>query len=68
MREPGQTYHGAPCVRLNGKTDENGGTPKFTLAYKFDEERMIYATYSEGFRPGGVNRAHRVSRRTRPTT
>jgi outer membrane receptor protein involved in Fe transport len=26
------------------------------LAYKFDEDRMIYATYSEGFRPGGVNR------------
>ena len=53
---PDKPYHGAPCVRLNGKTDENGGTPKFTLAYKFDEERMIYATYSEGFRPGGVNR------------
>ena len=53
---PDKPYRGAPCVRLNGKTDENGGTPKFTLAYTFDEGRMIYATYSEGFRPGGVNR------------
>jgi iron complex outermembrane receptor protein len=53
---PDKPYRGAPCVRLNGKTDENGGTPKFNLAYTFDEGRMIYATYSEGFRPGGVNR------------
>ena len=29
---------------------------KFNLAYKFDEDRMVYVTYSEGFRPGGVNR------------
>ena len=49
-------YNGAPCVNLNKKTDESGNTPKFNLAYKFDEERMVYVTYSEGFRPGGVNR------------
>ena len=49
-------YNGAPCVNLNKKTDESGNTPKFNLAYKFDEDRMVYATYSEGFRPGGVNR------------
>jgi outer membrane receptor protein involved in Fe transport len=49
-------YHGAPCVNLNKDTDESGSTPKFNLAYKFDEERMVYVTYSEGFRPGGVNR------------
>jgi iron complex outermembrane recepter protein len=55
-QEPWSPYHGAPCVNLNGKTDENGGTPKANLAYKFDDDRMIYATYSKGFRPGGVNR------------
>jgi iron complex outermembrane recepter protein len=49
-------YHGAPCINLNKSTDENGNTPKFNLAYKFDEDRMVYITYSEGFRPGGVNR------------
>ena len=26
------------------------------LTYKFTEEAMVYATYSEGFRPGGINR------------
>ncbi len=49
-------YRGAPCINLNKSTDENGITPKFNLAYKFDEDRMVYLTYSEGFRPGGVNR------------
>jgi outer membrane receptor protein involved in Fe transport len=49
-------YHGAPCVNLNKNTDESGGTPKVNLAYQFDDDRMVYATYSKGFRPGGVNR------------
>ena len=49
-------YRGAPCINLNKNTDESGSTPKFNLAYKFDEDRMVYVTYSEGFRPGGVNR------------
>ena len=51
-----KNYNGAPCVNLNKDTDESGNTPKVNLAYKFDEDRMVYATYSEGFRPGGVNR------------
>ena len=50
------SYRGAPCVNLNKDTDENGGTPKVNLAYNFDDDRMVYVTYSEGFRPGGVNR------------
>jgi len=49
-------YRGAPCVNLNKSTDESGNTPKFNLAYKFDQDRLVYLTYSEGFRPGGVNR------------
>jgi len=49
-------YNGAPCKNLNKNTNESGGTPKVNLAYRFDDDRMIYATYSKGFRPGGVNR------------
>jgi outer membrane receptor protein involved in Fe transport len=30
---------------------------KGNLEYRFDSEKMIYLTYSEGFRAGGVNRA-----------
>ena len=35
---------------------KDGSTPKFNLTYKFDRDAMIYATYSKGYRPGGVNR------------
>ena len=30
------------------------------MAYKFDDDRMIYATWSEGYRPGGINRVGSV--------
>jgi outer membrane receptor protein involved in Fe transport len=49
-------FHGAPCEDLNKRSDGRGWTPKYNLAYKFDDARMVYATYSKGFRPGGVNR------------
>ncbi|HEY0686036.1 MAG TPA: TonB-dependent receptor [Steroidobacter sp.] len=46
----------APCKNLDRTVDEDGVTPKINVTYKFDDDRMVYATYSEGFRPGGVNR------------
>jgi iron complex outermembrane receptor protein len=49
-------FHGAPCEDLDKRSDGSGWTPKFNLAYKIDADRMIYVTYSKGFRPGGVNR------------
>jgi iron complex outermembrane recepter protein len=36
--------------------DEKGATLKFNLSYKFTDTVLVYATYSRGFRPGGVNR------------
>jgi iron complex outermembrane receptor protein len=47
---------GAPCVDLAREVKKNGSTPKFNLTYKFNADAMIYASYSKGFRPGGVNR------------
>jgi len=49
-------FHGAPCEDLSKRADGSGWTPKVNLAYKFTPELMLYATYSKGFRPGGVNR------------
>ena len=49
-------FHGAPCSDLDRGTSGSGNSPKLNLTYKFDPDRMIYATYSKGFRPGGVNR------------
>jgi len=36
---------------------ESDFVPKFNVAYNFDDDKMIYFTYSEGFRRGGVNSA-----------
>jgi iron complex outermembrane receptor protein len=47
---------GAPCTNLDKEVKESGNTPKINFTYRFDPDRMVYATYSEGFRPGGVNR------------
>jgi iron complex outermembrane receptor protein len=49
-------FHGAPCSDLAGRTTGSGNTPKVNLTYKFDAEKLVYATWSKGYRPGGVNR------------
>ncbi len=36
-------------------TTEDGTVGKFNLTYRFNEDRMVYATWSEGFRNGGIN-------------
>ncbi|HEU4430380.1 MAG TPA: TonB-dependent receptor [Myxococcota bacterium] len=46
----------APCTNLDTVVKQDDYTPKVNLTYRFDDERMIYATWSKGFRPGGVNR------------
>jgi outer membrane receptor protein involved in Fe transport len=46
----------APCTNLDTVVKQDDYTPKVNLTYRFDDERMIYLTWSKGFRPGGVNR------------
>ena len=45
-----------PCTNLNQSVKETGETHKVNLTYQIDPNHMVYATYSTGFRPGGVNR------------
>lgn len=42
-------------VGLGKPYDESGETHKVTLTYQAASNKMIYATYSTGFRPGGNN-------------
>jgi len=49
-------YKGAPCTNLDKGIKEDGFTPRFNVTYNFNEALMVYATYSKGFRPGGINR------------
>jgi outer membrane receptor protein involved in Fe transport len=53
----GLSFRNAPCVNLSKPAVGSGETHKVNLTYKFDDQRLIYATYSTGYRPGGVNRS-----------
>jgi iron complex outermembrane recepter protein len=45
-----------PCDNVDKKYKETGETHKVNLSWQVTPEKMIYATYSTGFRPGGNNR------------
>lgn len=47
---------GSPCTNLDKTSKNTGETHKLGFTYDLDDSKMIYATYSTGFRPGGVNR------------
>ncbi|MBT0667469.1 TonB-dependent receptor [Novosphingobium profundi] len=49
------------CINANGSYSEAGETHKIALDWQFEPDKMVYATYSTGFRPGGYNRALRVN-------
>ena len=46
----------SPCTDLDARTSDTGNVPRINATYKFTPNIMVYATYSKGFRPGGVNR------------
>ena len=45
-----------PCNNIDADTDGSDFTGRANVTYRIDGERMLYGTYSTGFRPGGVNR------------
>ncbi|HTU11855.1 MAG TPA: TonB-dependent receptor [Allosphingosinicella sp.] len=56
---------GSPCQNLgtvgpNGigpkRSEDTGFIHRLNLTYRITEDHLIYATWSRGFRPGGVNR------------
>jgi outer membrane receptor protein involved in Fe transport len=52
----GPIVPGSPCTDLNKTVNESGFTHKINLTYHIDDDKLVYATWSSGFRPGGVNR------------
>ncbi|WP_321391815.1 TonB-dependent receptor [Emcibacter sp.] len=49
-----------PCFDtriLDDEKENTGQSFKVNLSYTIDDDKMVYATFSQGFRPGGVNRA-----------
>jgi outer membrane receptor protein involved in Fe transport len=51
-----EPFRDAPCVNLDKKTKEDGNTKRFNVTWHATDDVMLYATWSEGFRPGGINR------------
>ena len=54
-QEQPEGFSGDTRLDGNQKNSETGSVAKLNFTYTFDEDRMIYATYSEGFRVGGSN-------------
>ncbi len=50
------TVDAGPCTDVDKTVYESGFTHKLNLSYKIDPDHLVYATWSTGFRPGGVNR------------
>jgi iron complex outermembrane recepter protein len=57
-----------PCEDLDGHTSSSGETHRVNLTWQIDPDKMVYATYSTGFRPGGVNRVGGVPPTYSPDT
>jgi iron complex outermembrane receptor protein len=47
---------GSPCTNLDKSIEDSGFVHRLNLTYKPNEDLLLYATWSRGFRPGGVNR------------
>jgi len=49
-------FRTAPCINLDKTVKEDGNTKRLNIAFHATDDVMLYATWSEGFRPGGINR------------
>lgn len=47
---------GAPCTNLDKRVSERDSLGRVNLTWQIDANKMVYATWSEGYRPGGINR------------
>ncbi len=47
---------GFPIISVDSTIDDSDSIFKFNATYTIDSEKMVYLTWSEGYRPGGINR------------
>jgi iron complex outermembrane receptor protein len=47
---------GSPCTNVDKSTSDKGFIHKLNATYKVTDDVLVYATWSRGFRPGGINR------------
>ncbi|HWS77951.1 MAG TPA: TonB-dependent receptor [Thermomonas sp.] len=51
-----EQFNGGPCVNLDKGTDESDSIGRVNLTWQVNDSKMVYATWSQGYRPGGLNR------------
>ena len=49
-------FNGAPCLSFDKETNDDDHIGRVNLQYRPTDAAMLYATWSEGYRPGGINR------------
>jgi len=49
------------CNNFDRQAKQSGETHRVNLTWKIDPDRLVYATYSTGYRPGGNNRRPNVN-------
>jgi iron complex outermembrane recepter protein len=52
-----------PCQNLDYRATKSSETHRVNVTYKFDDDKMVYGTWSTGFRPGGINRIPSTAQR-----
>jgi iron complex outermembrane receptor protein len=50
-------WNGKPCKNVDKGISESDSVYRANLTYKISDDLMVYGTWSEGYRPGGINRA-----------
>jgi outer membrane receptor protein involved in Fe transport len=50
------SFNGAPCEFFDKEVKEDGNLGRVNVTYQLTDKHMIYGTWSEGYRPGGVQR------------
>jgi outer membrane receptor protein involved in Fe transport len=51
-----EDFRDAPCKNVDRSVDGDDYVGRINLNYKWTDDVLVYATWSEGFRPGGINR------------
>src|SRR5690606_3259912 len=51
-----EPFKGAPCVVVDKGVRESDATYRLNATWKIDDKKLVYATWSQGYRPGGINR------------
>jgi len=47
---------GSPCTNVDKVTSDTDAIWKLNANYRVNDDVLVYATFSRGFRPGGINR------------